>query len=215
MDDFTFGVKDGGGADLVIDGETHEVPAEDGQPLFQEVETAQEPPVDPEFARLQAVEEEYEALKPFIRDAVQRSPEPAPVIPAPEDLAQYFERTGGPTGKVGMARVSAYAELLPEEERVRLDSDPRAYVEVFDKLTSTSKPAQPERPSKALIDSILRRKEVLIEAGRSERAGVHRDPPPPQDKREVAVAALKKKIRANPTDTSLARALASYYVDDL
>jgi hypothetical protein len=105
--------------------------------------------------------------------------------------------------------VVAYAEAAGEEVRERLDKDPLAYLEVFDRLAAARQPAPkiPTRDIEAIIAAKEARKDSLgvLNAG---VAPVRHTP----DRRGKVVETLKRQIRNDPTNTDLQVALAKQYI---
>ena len=226
-DNFTFGVKAGGGVDVVIDGEVHEAPLSDSQPLMAELPPVEAAPEDSELSRLRARLEELQTFEPLIRsigrgevNIVDAAP-PEPVPPTPEEMAQYFARVQSPRGAAIHEQVKAYAEFLPPEEKAALESIPSRYNDVFDRIANVNQPAPVKAgPGRAEIERVLAAKEAHKMASRTEPAGLMRGnrasfPEMRPTGKEEEIARLKKAIKMHPNDQDLATALASYYVNDL
>jgi hypothetical protein len=185
------------------------------------------PPV-PQGAAPEPVESDLEPFRPMIaalgrgeieiRDAAPAEPPP----PQPEDIAGYHERLSRPGASAILRQINDYAAVSSSEEAAKLAGDHRAFNAAFDKFFEANRPAQPPTQpaeTKRIIDSILKRKETLAQAARSERAGTvvgseafggNRQ----ERSREQEMAALKQRIRRNPGDTDLQAQLAKYYLGD-
>jgi hypothetical protein len=226
MDDYTFGVKEGGGIDVVVEGEVHEAPVSDGPPLMEELPPVEAAPEDPVIERLREKAASFDAFEPLLRRlgrgevVFQEASPPEPVPPAPEEMAGYFSRLHTPYGPAIHQQIVAYADMLPPDQKAALENVPSRYNETFDKFLNANRPAQrQEGPGRDVIEKVLAAKETRKDAARVESSGIMRGNRASFEERptgrEAEIARLKKAIRMNPNDQDLATALASHYIDGL
>jgi hypothetical protein len=186
-------------------------------------EVPEEAPVDPEEEK-----QRIEALEDIARavargDLIPKTTQPP--LPDPGDVAGYYERNSRPDWEFVNRQVSDYVALLPSEEAEAITTNHRAYNEIFDRFAEANRPAQPSpppssRPAKEIIDKILAARESRKDAARSESAGTVTGGSEAfgggrqERSREQEMAALKLRIRRDPSNADLQRELAKFYLGD-
>jgi hypothetical protein len=197
--------------------------------ILDELPPAEAATVDPEVQRLREKADLYDSFEPVLQRlgrgelTLQEAAPAEPPPPQPEDIAGYHERLSRPGADAILRQVNDYAAVLSSEEAAKLAGDHRVFNAAFDRFFEANRPAQPSpppssRPRKEIIDKILAARESRKDSARAESAGTvtggseafgggHQE-----RSREQEMAALKLRIRRDPSNTDLQAQLAKFYL---